>query len=102
MAFYKASKKCLKSELSTTIAETAWLGQLFDDLQVQAADLPERLSARDAVIQSIVEDFCTLLGLSLRTLAENSNAGLKKSASEAFRAGSTASQVLTDVAVHVI
>lgn len=45
---------------------------------------------------------CATLGPSLRTLVDNFRAGLSKSVSETFRAGSNRSQVHPDASVHGI
>lgn len=38
------------------------LGQLFDNIRAEVAELEKRLGAKDAVIRSVAEDSCALLG----------------------------------------
>lgn len=44
------------------------------------------MDTSDDVIQAIIEDSCTLLGPSLRTLVDDFRAGLNESVGKAFRA----------------
>lgn len=62
----------------------------------------ERLSENDGVIQSIVENFYTSPGSSLRSLAEIFRASLNKSVNDAFRAGSLGTQFHADASIDGI
>lgn len=66
------------------------------------ADLRERLSADDCVIRFIVEDLCSLLGRSLRSLVENTCAGFNRSLNETFRADTIGFQFNAIVAIYSI
>lgn len=71
------------------MAESTRLGELFNSNGVHLVDLQVKLAKKDAVVRSIVQDLCAMLGLPLRGLFENFCAGLIKSVSGAFRAGFT-------------
>lgn len=62
-------------------------------------DCRERFGAKDTDIRSIVEDSCTLLGPSLRSLEEKFRASLDKLVSDAFSAGAIGSQFHANGAV---
>lgn len=92
VAFYEASAEELKPGLAAAIKDSSWRSQLVDDISVELVDLRERLSAKDGVIVSIVDNLCASLGPSLRGLLEIFCVGLDKSVIEAFRASSIGSQ----------
>lgn len=61
--FHEASEESLKSEISAAITESTRLGQLFDGIRADVADLKERLGTRDAAVRSIVDHLCATLPL---------------------------------------
>lgn len=91
VAFCESRKDCLKSELAAATTERARFGHVFENICAEVPDSLERLGARDAVIWSIIEDWCALLGPPFRSLVDSLRTGLITSMSEAFRAGSPGS-----------
>lgn len=72
------------------------LSQLIVDMRAKAFDLRERLSAKDSVILSIVDESGSSVGSFLRGLAENFRVSLIKSVNEASLAGSIGSPFHAD------
>lgn len=94
MASYKPNEESLKSEIAIVTPESTPPGQLIDNMRAKVVDVQENLSARDAVVRSVVVGSSVLLGQSLWGLVENFHAGSKNAMGEAFRAGSFDSQFL--------
>lgn len=76
--------------------------QVFDIVRVEVVDQQEKLTARDAVVQSIVEDLCAMPKPSHRSLAKGFRAGLNMPMSEVFRIASIDTQFHADTAMHSI
>lgn len=68
--FHKAHEEGLNVVLAKGTAECTRLGELFDSTGAQLVVLREKLAAKDAVVKSIVENICTMLGPSLRNVVE--------------------------------
>lgn len=56
LPLYKASEESSEIKLGSVTAESTRLGQLFEDVCAEAAEIQERLGAMDAANRFIVDD----------------------------------------------
>lgn len=102
LASNEASEESWNGEFAAATTKSIQLGQLFNNVRAEVADLREKVAAKNAVIRYIVEYSCVTLGQSLRDLVENFRESLKTSVSEAFRTGFFGSLFLEDAAIDGI
>lgn len=54
--FYKGCEEDLKAEFMRATAKSTHLGEYFDSVRAQVADLRGRMAAKEAAVMSIVRD----------------------------------------------
>lgn len=79
--------------------KSTWFDQLFDNVDEELDDSPERLGARDAATRSIVEDPCATIGPFFNSFVHNFRAGFNKSVSTASRAFCIETQFYAEASV---
>lgn len=55
MVFYEASEQSVKNELKSERTESTRLGQFFDDVREEVADLQEKMGAWDALFDPSIK-----------------------------------------------